>query len=66
MLRKCQRHWEEQEEQGEMAKEQVTFQTGLSDCSGGCWCQAGRKPQPCGHHWARGVGREDSCICDAI
>lgn len=28
MLRKCQRHWEEQEEQGEMAKEQVPSRQG--------------------------------------
>lgn len=38
MLRKYHRPQGEQEEQGEMAKEQVTFQTGLSDCSGGCRC----------------------------
>lgn len=34
MLRECQRSWGGVENKGEMAKELVTFQTRLPDCSG--------------------------------
>lgn len=48
---------------GQMAKELVTFQIGLPDCSRGYWCWAGKgKLQPYEHSWDSSVDGEGGDI----